>query len=925
MELHTIIKSGLLTAFASFFCIVSYAQTGIIAGTVSDKKTGETLVAVTVKIKGTTKAIATNIDGKYIFNKLADGVYIVTFNYVGYTGKEISDVEVKQGKTTALNVILSESSGQNLAEVVIKGSFKQESVNALYAQQKNSALISDGISSDQIKKSPDKNTSDVLKRVSGATIQDNKFVVVRGLSDRYNNALLDGSPLPSTEPNRKAFSFDIVPSNLVDNVIISKTATPDLPADFAGGTVQVLTKDVPDQNFISFGLGYGYNSQSTFKDYNFGDRKVADYFTFGNSSRKLPVNFPSSAAIIGGSLSQTQNINALNSLDNRYLIQNRLALPNQNYQVTVGRVNEIGKAKNRFGTTLSLTYRNSETTVPDISRQFFTYNYLDQQYKFTSNIGALANFAYVFKRSKITFKNIYNRILDDQLTTRSGSNAQSSSYDNRFFAFDLIQKSIFKSTLEGDHQVGEKNAKIKWSLSYSNIKNDQPDQRKVNYKQNNIGDPFLASNTNLGLENTRFFSALSEDVYFGSLSYELPIDWLTSKLKVGASSNYRNREFNVRFIGEVFDSSYPDANTERGRPLGTLFGRDLINGGAYKLDELPNGNDRYKAHSFTNALYAMLDSRITEKLRVVYGVRAEKFDLGLTTFASAADVATLNNFDVLPSANFTYALTPKANLRASYYRTLARPEFRELAPFAYYDYEEALSVNGQPNLKRSLIDNADLRYELYPSAGQIFSVSVFYKKFQNAIENFVNTANSTPVKSYFNSKQANVYGAEFEIRKTLDFIGASDYLKNATFYTNLSVSKSSVKEVDLNKNTRDRPLTGQSPYILNAGLQESLIDNRFTVNVLYNIIGSRLYSVGGDKIGDIYENSRGSLDAQLGLKVFKNRGEFKLNAANILNAYSNFYEVDATNSNHQLSDSRGTYKKFKTGTDLSISFNYNFK
>lgn len=907
------------------FGIKTFAQNGVITGNVSDKKNGETLIGVTVKIKGTTKAIATNVDGKYLFGKIANGKYTLTFQYIGYTGKEISDVEVTLGKTTTLNVVLAESGGQNLADVVIKGSFKQESVNALYAQQKNSALISDGISSDQIKKSPDRNTSDVLKRVSGATIQDNKFVVVRGLSDRYNNALLDGTPLPSTEPNRKAFSFDIVPASLVDNVIISKTATPDLPADFAGGTVQVLTKDVPDQNFLSFGLGYGYNTQTTFKSYYFGERKVADYFTIGNASRKLPTNFPSSDAIIGGSLTEAQNINALNSLDNRYLIQNRPALPSQNYQITLGRVNEIGKEKNKFGTTIALTYRNSETTIPDIERRFFAYDFLDNQYKFNSNIGVLANFAYVYKKSKITFKNLYNRILDDQFTFRTGSNAQSSSSDNRFYAFDLIQKTILKSTLDGEHQIGENNARIKWTASYSNITNDQPDQRKVNYKQNNSGDPFLASNTNLGLENTRLFSSLSENVYYGGASYERPIEWLNSKIKVGLSSNYRNRIFNVRFIGEEFDSSYPDANTQRERPLRTLFGRDLINDGAYTLDELPNGNDRYKAYSLTNALYAMLDSRITEKLRVVYGVRAEKFNLGLRTFASDVDVAKLDNLDVLPSANFTYALTPKANLRASYYRTLARPEFRELAPFAYYDYEESLSINGQPNLKRALIDNADLRYELYPSAGQILSVSVFYKRFQNAIENFVNTANSTPVKTYFNSKEANVYGAELEIRKTLDFIGGNDLLKNSTFYTNLSVSKSSVKEVDLNKNTRDRPLTGQSPYILNAGLQENLMDNRLSLNILYNIIGSRLYSVGGEKIGDIYENSRGTLDAQVGFRVFKSRGEFRLNASNILNTYSNFYEVDIHNTNHQLKDARGTYKKFRTGSDLSISFNYNFK
>lgn len=903
------------------------AQTGKIAGTVSDKSNSETLIGCTVGISGTTIGATTDINGKYVIGDLKPGKYKVTFRYIGYQTKEITDIEVTDGQVTNLNVVLEPSTSQQLSEVVVTATYRQANISALYAQQKNSAVISDGISAEVIKKSPDKNTSEVLKRVSGTTIQDNKFVIIRGLGDRYNSALLDGSPLPSTEPNRKAFSFDIVPSNLIDNVIISKTATPDLPADFAGGTVQILTKDVPDQNFLSLGLGYGYNSQSTFKDFYFGQRNIGDYFTFGNKGRALPVNFPSSDAIIGRQLTNQQSIHAINSLNNAYFVQNRIGLPSQNYQLTIGRVNEIGKENNRLGSTFALTYNNSETITPDIKRQFFAYNFRDQQYKFNANIGALANFAYTYKKSKITFKNIYNRILDDTYTTRTGSNTQSSSSDNRFYAFDLTQKSIFKSTVEGEHKVGEKSAIIDWNVSFSNILNDQPDQRKVNYKQNSVGDPYLASNTNTGLDNSRLFSHLTEDVFWGGLSYAKPIKFLdNSKLKFGLSSNYRNRDFNVRFIGLNFDTGYPNANIERQRPLQTLFGRDLINNGAYALDELPNGNDRYNAYSLTNALYGMLDSRLGDKWRIVYGLRAEKFDLGLTTSTSTNKIAHLNDLDILPSVNLTYSLTPKANLRASYYRTLARPEFRELAPFSYYDYEEVLNVQGNNALKRSLIDNADLRYELYPQAGQVFSISIFYKNFQNAIESQVYDANSTPIKTYFNSDQASVYGVELEARKTLDFIHDSEWLKNSTLYVNLSFSKSEIKEKNISgTNIRTRSLTGQSPYIINAGLQENFLKSKLSFNILYNRIGTRLYSVGGGKIGDIYENSRGSLDAQLGLKAFKGKGEFKLNAGNILNEYSNFYIVPISSSNHQLTDATGTFKKFKTGTNCSLSFSYNFK
>jgi len=445
---------------------------------VSDKKSGETLIGVTVKIKGTTKGMATDVDGKYSITGLAAGKYILVFQYVGYNGKEISDVTVTSGNTTVFNIVLDEAGGQNLSEVVIQGSFQKESINALYAQQKNSALISDGISSEAIKRSPDRSTSDVLKRVSGATIQDNKFVVIRGLSDRYNTAMLDGASLPSTEPNRKAFSFDIVPSNLVDNIVISKTATPDLPADFTGGAIQIRTKDIPDQNFVTIGVGAGYNTASTFKDFKSGQRNATDYLGFDNGNKQLPGNFPTSNQIINV-LTPEQNIRALRSLPQDWNIYNRSALPTQNYQFTLGKVKDL-KNDRKIGAIVSLTYRNAQTIYKDVIRDYYDFDYVDDVYKFSTNIGALANFAYTFGKNKITFKNIYNRIYDDQYLSRTGTN-QAIASDVKFFAFDLMQKSLLKSTVEGNHQLGGNNSKIDWSLSYSKVLNDQPDQRKVSY------------------------------------------------------------------------------------------------------------------------------------------------------------------------------------------------------------------------------------------------------------------------------------------------------------------------------------------------------------------------------------------------------------------------------------------------------------
>ena len=906
-----------------------FAQgSGKISGTISDKKTGETLIGVTVKLNGSTKGMATDVDGKYSITGLANGKYTVVYQYIGYTGKEINEVEVTSGKNTILNVILEESNNQNLNEVVIKGSFKKETINALYAQQKNNAAISDGISSELIKRSPDRNTSDVLKRVSGTTIQDNKFVVIRGLSDRYNAAMLDGSTLPSTEPNRKAFSFDIVPSNLVDNLIISKTATPDLPGDFAGGAIQITTKDIPEQNFISFGVGAGYNTASTFKDFKSGTRNATDYFGFDNGDKKLGSNFPSTTRINNG-LTPAQNISALKAFPRNWRVYNFTALPTQNYQFTIGRVKDLKNDK-KFGALVSLTYRNSQSILNDVKRQYFDFDYNDDVYKFSTNIGALANFAYTFGKNKITFKNIYNRIYDDQFLYRTGVNRAISS-NIQFYAFDLMQKSLLKSTVEGDHQLGERNAKLNWSLSFSNVLNDQPDQKKLNYAQalsDPSNTPYSALINTLGRENARLFSRMNENSYTGAVNYTLPVTLFNTKatFKTGLSALYRDRTFDVRFLGAtVVDSEISEQI--RQRPINTLYSTSLINGGNFKVGEVNNKLDQYVANSLTNAGYAMLDNKLGEKARLVWGVRLEQFNVNLTPDDASAEKVKQNYADVLPSANFTYSLTDKINFRASYYRTIARPEFRELSISTYYDYETLSNLQGNANLKRSNIDNADIRFELYPQAGQIISISGFYKKFKNAIETFNDDATSTRTVRYFNSDKATVYGAEFEVRKSLDFIRETDFLKNTTAYANVSIIKSKVTNdanTGLNNVEGTRVMVGQAPYVINAGLLHSFLDNKLTFNALYNKVGRRLAVAAGSLYPSIWEAPRNVIDLQLGTRILKNKGELKLNAGDILNQKTTFYYDMNVNKKYDGAPGDYTVSSYKAGSNFSVAFSYTF-
>lgn len=926
-------------AFVLFisWCYAEAQSGGKLTGKISDTKSSETLIGATVLIQGTNMGAATNVNGDYVVNNIPAGTYTVLVRYVGYQNKLISDVQIKSGAATPLNIAMDVATTQTLKEVTVKATYRQESVNSLYAQQKNRAVISDGISADQIARSPDRSTGEALRRVSGTTIQDNRFVIVRGLSDRYNNARLDNTTLPSTEPNRKAFSFDIVPANLVDNIVVSKTATPDLPSDFAGGSIQIITKDIPDQNFLTLSAGTSYNSQSTFKDFSYGPRVTPNYFGFDNF-RTLPSNFPKSEAAYGN-LSPDRQISALRSLPRAWSIRQKNASPYQDYQASIGRVKEF-KNGGRFGVVASLTYHSAETLYPEVDRRYLFFNYQDQQNLFSTNIGALANFSYAKGKNKISFKNLYNRILDDKFTYRTGYDDSRAS-DIQYYAFDMLEKGLFKTTLEGEHQLTEKN-KLNWNLAYANVVNTQPDQRKIGYQRQfsdrgNPNIPFLASNLAITRENNRLFSDLNEDSFNGSVTdqYNLNMFRKPAILKYGIGGQYRKRDFSARLLGLALNGFDEDIQS---RPISSLYGLDLINSGKYRLQEITGPGDKYDANSYTAFGFAMLDNRIGEKSRIVWGLRAEKFNLNLNYVLGQAQTAKLDNMDILPSVNYTYSLNAKTNLRASYYRTLARPEFRELAPFNYYDYETVTILYGNPNLKRTLIDNFDLRYELFPGAGEILSVSGFYKRFSNAIEPTLEDRNSTPQVSYINTKTATDYGAELEVRHSLAFMDdASKFLKNMMVYANGALIKSVVKnptDGDLYLHA-ERPMVGQAPYTINAGLQYNALQNRLNLSALYNRLGRRITYIGGRRLEDIWEAPRDVVDFQASYKVLKNKAQIKLNTSNLLNSRSLFY-FDYT-QDHKFSWDQvlkdpatgaarpdDIFSKSFLGRTISLSFTYTF-
>jgi hypothetical protein len=929
--------------FTLMLCLTLVANAlaqGTLKGKITDEKTGETLVGVTISIPELkTVAAFSDEDGDFEL-KAPDGTYTVEVRYMGYITKQIADVKLENGTITPMTLAIKEEGKTNvLKDVVVRSTLKKETLNALYIAQKNSASVSDGISAEAIKKSPDKSTGEVLKRVSGTTIQDNKFVIIRGLTDRYNTALIDNAFLPSTEANRKAFSFDIIPSSLIDNIIISKSATPDLPGDFAGGVINILTKEIPDKNFNSISIGSNYNTYSTFKKFETGYKTPTDILGFDNGDRQLPSSLPGYKQLTANTPSAADGIKYLSTLNNNFDVTNRKALPGMTLQGSLGRLYELKKNR-RIGVTAAINYGHNETVKRDVDRIYGNYNYRDQVYNYNTTVGALANIAFNTPNSKFAFKNLYNRTFDDNFLYREGYDAGSTTF-LKYYAFDLIQKSLLKTSLEGEHTLGgDAQKKLNWVASYNNVTNNQPDQRKVQFSPDANGNYQIQLGT-VGKANNRLFSQLNESIVNGGVNFSTPynVNFLyKSNLKVGVLGMYRYRDFRNRYVGATLVSgqTLPENTT-----LSNVFSKSNINNGLFNFVDQTNPSDLYNATAQTYSAYAMSDNRINTRLRAVWGVRMESYNLDLNAADLTGKPIVVNPTwnDLLPSLNLSYALNEKANLRMSYFRSVARPELREIAPISYYDYELNLLINGNDQLTRSRIDNIDLRYEIFPRPGEVFSGSVFYKQFDKTIENLFISTGSPEVKTV-NYNSAFARGVELEVRKNLDFISSSsNVLKNLTFYANLAIIQSEVKLQGAEKNylissSRDtRQLSGQSPYVINTSLAYSALSGKLNFNVLYNRIGQRIFLVGGNgQFGDVYESPRNILDFQTSLTVGK-RSEFRLNIKDMLNSPTLFYydqndnkQWDKTAFEKTTVDPNKDYilQRYRQGTNFSLTYTYKF-
>ena len=911
------------------FTLSAQKAKGKIAGKLIDNALGEGLIGATVQLEGNPGGAVTDFDGKFLLS-LVPGPHTLVFSYTGYQTEQLA-VEVKPDEVTYVNFVMKESDN-SLSEVVITYTIEKSSALALLTERKNAAMVSDGVSADLIRRTPDRTTSDVLKRVTGASIQEGKFAVIRGMNDRYNAGYLDGALLPSTEADRKAFAFDVVPASLLDNLQIIKAGTPDLVGDFGGGIIRINTKAVPEAFTQNLTIGAQSHSLTTSKGFTQFKRYPGEALNMLGNQRNLP-DFADAALKSPSQFPNAEEKRTFADIsqkfNNDWSNNSIQAMPNSRIAYSLGFPLQISTNR-KLGVILALNYANTRRFS---SGQVNTFDgagqvaaFKDDAYLQNISSGGIFNINYVAPKTQLSLRNLININTDNNTILRTGIGNISDALEIDNKANLINYNRLYNGILSLKHIFGEDLFSMNASINYANVRRRVPDYRIVNYSKTPDFEEFrLAPGDFFNTSTGRFNSDLQESLYGGNLELAKQLNGQKTKteLKAGVFYQARDRSFYGRSF--VYNGVAPSTTLNPAIDLGS---QNISATKLYLVEKTSDDIGYYDGTSQLNAYYAMADQRFFEKLRAVYGVRYEDVDIHVTNDKIVGDVARIQEDAFLPSANLAYSLSQKINLRGAYYASVNRPEFRELAPFAFFVFDKNADIRGNRDLKIARLNNYDLRLEFFPSGSQVISIGGFYKTISNPVEFSIDITQPFTTFTFENEKSATIYGMEFEVRKNLDFINDRQIFHDISFFTNLALIKSTLDFDPGTQAKADRPLQGQSPYVINAGLQYENADNGWFGSAVLNEVGRRIAFVGvdpkfGDTRQDIFEAPRTVLDVQIG----KNIGNFnlKLTVGDLLRQDQIFYQD--TDSDGKFSASSGDRQMFRytNGVATTLSVGYTFK
>jgi len=924
------------------------AQNGLLKGKVIDAELGEELIGATIVVEGSSIGVTSDLDGNYAISDLKPGVYTFVSQFISYQTQKFENVEIKPDKTTTLNIALKPES-LGLDEVVIVAKASKRSEAALLNVQKKSTNVIEGLSAEQMSRSGDGDAASALKRVTGINVAEGKYIFVRGLSDRYSKTTLNGSEIPGLDPNRNTVQMDIFPSSLIENIVVYKSFSPDLPGDFTGGYINIETRDFPETFCLDAAFSFGFNTQASFNNnYLSYQGSTSDALGFDNGFRSIP---QSASASIPDYPVETQTLTSITTDFNKIMEPQRTtSFLNNKVSFSVGDNKNIGK-QSQLGYIFGFSYKHDDEFYENGEKGRYQLNgqgdsQLNTQHKYTDTRG----------RSEALWGTLLNVSLKINQRHKLGINLfknQSGMSSARYMqgkkpsddadgllietrVLQWLERSLNTAQLRGEHYFENMlRLKFNWLAAVSYSYQDEPDMRFFTnsyYPGNNDKNKYQIEPSiyKVPARYYRFMEEMNYD-FKANFTLDLGSGKHTPTLKFGASYLHKNRSFNDKRIDYAFQmpsNSYNGSisdfiadesignNIETTPANGRLFGLYVRGNPA---DDLKNS---YNATQNVSAAYLMLDTKIGSKFRLTGGLRLEHTLINSQSLDTRLEHGYLNNTDFLPALNLTYHLNNSTNLRLNLSRTLARPTFRELAPYANEDFAGGETYIGNAQLQRTLINNVDIKWEYFMRTGEIVSLAVFYKGFTNPIELVDNPKAQNPELKWENTDKATVYGFETDLRKKFDFINA---LRNIKLGINFSYIVSSVDidtaqhdgiRTEETENVRSRAMWGQSPYIVNVFASYENSKHGVSANLVYNVSGPKIVVNVKGATPDIYEQPLHSLNFVANKSIGKN---FILNfkVKNILN--STFRQSYSYNNKEY------NYRSFKRGVLVEFGIKYSIK
>jgi len=942
-----------------------FAQRGSISGTVVEYGTGEPIIGASVSIAGTTRGVATDLDGKYTLQNIEEGVYDLLISYITYTTQTITGVEVKSGAVTRIDVVLREAIAE-LNEVVISAEMLLNNESSLLRHRQNSISFTDAISAEGISRSGGSDAAAAMTKVTGATVVGGRYVFVRGLGDRYSTTQLNGIELPTSNPDKKSFQLDLFPAHLLDNIITHKTFTPDKPGNFSGGLVDVTTRGIPDALFFTLSLRQGFNTQLTGNQLLLGDRAGSDWLGLGARDRSEPQgafnretgDFPSATAARFNPEVADELNNIVQEFTPSFLPGYKNAGPNQSYSIGLGNRHQLRRGV-QFGYTANYSYgmsysgyNNGRNSRFQLLGQYEESNVLSTNLDLT-DIRGTQSVDWGFLGSSGLIIGSHSKINASYLRTQSGENTgrflfgeweqfNSDDIEYRSRVNQYVQRDLESLQFSGNHTIKSlSNLRIDWNTAFQSNGQEQPDLRMIASEARFLRDPETGgiTGTRLGNPNSqfprpaRFFRELNEQKQTYTFDVTLPLAVASRQIrfKTGLLYESTKRDFRERryeyLQGRGFSLTQFATEEEYLNARGVM-GFDSANRpeiGNYIISAT-TPRSSYDAEQQISAFYGMVDFDVFQNLKLATGMRFEQTDLQSvsrdTTLSDTDRFGVIQRDDLLPSVILIYSISETVKTRLAYSKTLARPTFREMSPYVSFDFVGDNLFRGNAELDRTLITNYDFRFEWYPSYAEMMSLSLFYKDMQNPLERVLRFDIAQNAESIQNVDKGVVYGVEFEIRKRLETI--SPVLQNFDFTANLALIRSEVtipeaeliqiRQTQQNPETT-RALVGQSPYVMNVDLGYIHPVYALSANLSYNRFGDRLSRVTLGAAPDVYERGYDSLNMNVNKSIGRHF-TLSASASNLLNPRVVYSQ--------RFKGQEYLYQQYRTGRTFALGVKYSF-